>query len=492
VALIHKSRSLLSGRWEMETLANGIPIHIAEALIIIAVLLFILAPVELYAGPGQESYGVLVVASDLGDVIWAHRISEALTRLGVNVSVEVLYVGADYPGAQTTRSKLSDVGFLWRYDAILIPDLNKEFTWGGRLSDREIDALRSYVEGGHLLMIGLNTYIHNWYSVLDELSGVSIAGLAGGFNYTGALDIVVNGAVYRYNDTFGAALVYQKGCRAEAYFSAYQEHPAVCVNRFGDGVVVLAAFNAVEAVISQDNGYEVALLLAKILKDALENAHPRPLPIGYSIREALTNVFTQPFKALAEGLGGGLIGYAVATVMLLAILYAVVLALSLLCLIPRRLRILSVRPLTKLFKPGGLEQRILTVLKETVFGDLEELARSMGVDRSRTCRALSLLEARGLVGYVALDGKGMYFLRRYEARVVLALNPLYRDIADLVSREPGITVTEIAARFSIPPDTVLRACRKMAVLGIVEVRKVSFEYEVYPLKKPGGGMVEDT
>jgi len=491
VALIHKSRSLLSGHRQMETLASGIPIHVAGVLIVIAVLLPVLAPVELYAGPGQESYSILVVASDLGDVIWANRMGEALNKLGVSVSVEVLYVGADYPGAQSTRSKLSDVGFLWGYSAILIPDLNREFTWGGRLSDGEIDALRLYVEGGHLLMIGLNTYVHSWHPILDELSGVSIAGLTGGLNYTGALDIVVNGSIYRYNSTFGAALVYQKGCTAEAYFSSYQEYPAICVNRFGDGVVVLATFNAVEAVVSQGNGFEIALLLAKILKDDLEKVHPKPLPVGYSIREALTNVFTQPFRALAEGLGGGLIGYAVATLVLLLILYAVILALSLLCLLSRRLRVLSVKPLTKLFKPTKLEQKVLAVLEEAVFGDLEELAQStlaqsMGLNKSKMCRALSLLEARGLVRYVKLYDRGTYFLRRDEARVATILNPLYRDIADLVSREPGITITEIAARLSIPPDTVLKACREMAVLGIVEVRKVSFEYEVYPLKKPRG------
>jgi len=486
VALIRKSRFLFSGHWQRKTLANDIPIHVDGVLMIIAVLLFVLVPVESYARSGQESNSVLVVASDLGDVIWAHRIGEALTQLGINVSVEALYVGTDYPEAQFIRSKLSDAGFLWSYSAILIPDFNSEFAWGGRLSNREIDALRLYVEGGHLLMIGLNTYIQSWQPALDELCGVSIAGLTGGSNYTGALDIVVNGTVYRYNDTLGAALVYQKGCMAEAYFSAYQDYPAICVNRFGDGVVVLAAFNAVEAVISQNNGYEVSLLLAKILKDEMENVHTQPLPIGYSIREALTNVFTQPFRAIAGGLGGGLIGYAVATVVLLAILYALVLAFSLLCLLPRRLRIISVMPLTKLFKPGRLERRILTVLEEAVYGDFEELARSKSVNRSKVCRALSFLEARGLVGYVTLDGGGMYFIRRDEARVVLALNSLYRDIADLVSKEPGITVTEIAARFSIPPDTVLRACRKMAELGIVEVRKVSIEYEVYPLKKTMG------
>lgn len=497
MALAQQIQPFLLGSQRGKIPSSNMSMYVArKGLIATAMLLLVLTSTAVYAKPEQESYRILIVASNLEDVIWAHRVGEALIQLGVNVSVEVLYIGVDYPGAQSARSRLSDAGFLWRYRAILVPDLNKEFTWGGRLSEGEIDTLRLYVERGHLLMMGLNTYIHSWYPVLDELAGASITGLAGGTTDTEVLDIVADGTIYRYNDMFGAMLVYQRGCRAEAYFYAYQQYPAICVNRFGDGLVILTAFNAVEAVASQDNGFEIALLLANVVKDGLESIHPKPLPIGYSTREALTNMFVQPFRALAESFGGGLRGCVAAIAILLATLYAVVLTLSLLCLLPRSLRVTSVKPLTKLAKPGRLEQRVLAVLREAVLADLEELSRGIGVNKARVCRALTFLEARGLVRSAALDGRAMYFLREDEARVALSLNPLYRDVADLVSREPGITVTEIAARLSIPPDAVLRACREMAMLGIVEMRKVLFEYEVYPgafaeLRKPktGGGGV---
>jgi len=450
------------------------------SLIAALLLLAVSAPVVLRAETMHEEYSILVVASDLGDVIWAHRMGEALTRLGVDATVEILYVGRDYPEAQSARSKLTDLGFLWRFRAVLVPDLNKEFTWGGRLSDAELEALRIYVERGHLLMIGLNTYIHSWHPVLDRLVGAAVAGLAGGANDTETLDIVVGGTMYRYNDTFGAVLVYQMGCRAEAYFYAFQQYPAICVNRFGDGVVVLAAFNAVEAVVSQDNGFDIALLLARVLKEGLESVHPKPLPLSYTLGEIFRGSFVQPIETLAGVFSGGVVGYTAATAVIIAALYAALLVLSLLCLLPRRLRVLSVKPLARLTKLGGLEQRVLETLWEAVIANVEELARSVGVNRVKVCRALTLLEARRLVKSASLDGVRVYFLREDEQLIVLGLNPLYKDVVDLVAAEPGITVTEIAARLSIPPDTALKACRELALHGIVELRKVSLDYEAYP------------
>jgi len=450
------------------------------SLIAALLLLAVSAPVAMHAETVHEGYSILVVASDLGDVIWAHRMGEVLTRLGVDATIEVLYVGRDYPEAQSARSKLTDLGFLWRFRAVLVPDLNREFTWGGRLSDAEIEALRLYVERGHLLMIGLNTYVHSWHPVLDRLVGASVAGLAGGANDTEALDIVVGGTIYRYNDSFGAVLVYQSGCRAEAYFYAFQQYPAICVNRFGDGVVVLAAFNVVEAVVSQDNGFDTALLLAKVLREGLESVHPKPPPLSYRLGEIIRGAAVKPIESLAGVFGGGLIGYTAAAAIIIAALYAALLALSLLCLLPRRLRAPIVKPLARLAKLGGLEQRILDALREAVLADVEELARSIGADRVKVCRALTLLEARMLVKSAPFDGRIVYFLREDEQLMLLGLNPLYRDIFDLVAAEPGITVTEIAARLSIPPDTALKACRELALHGVVELRKVSLDYEAYP------------
>jgi len=460
-----------------------------RSLIAALLLLAVSASIALHAETENEGYSILVVASDLGDVMWAHRMGEALNQLGVNATVEILYIGRDYPEAQSARSKLTDLGFLWRFRAILVPDLNREFTWGGRLSDVEIEALRLYVERGHLLMIGLNTYIHSWHPVLDQLAGASVAGLAGGANDTEALDIVVGGTIYRYNDTFGAVLVYQRGCRAEAYFYAFQQYPAICVNSFGDGVVVLAAFNVVEAVVSQDNGFDMALLLAKVLKEKLNSVHPKPLSLSYTLGEIIRGAAVKPIESLAGIFGGGLIGYTAAAAIIAAALYAALQALSLLCLLPRRLRAPIVRPLTRLAKLGGLEQRVLDALWEAVLADVDELAQSVGVDRVKVCRALTLLEARRLVKSTPFDGRIVYFLREDEQLIVLGLNPLYRDILDLVAAEPGITVTEIAARLSIPPDAALKACRELALRGIIELRKVSLDCEAYPgafveLKKP--------
>ncbi|HID41313.1 MAG TPA: hypothetical protein EYP33_04065 [Pyrodictium sp.] len=77
-----------------------------------------------------SKYRVLVVASDFDDVIWARSIAYNLHNIGIQVDMSILYPSHDYSSASAERAKLKDLGFLWRYDAVLIPDLKKLYTYG--------------------------------------------------------------------------------------------------------------------------------------------------------------------------------------------------------------------------------------------------------------------------------------------------------------------------------------------------------------------------
>ena len=452
-------------------------------LSVISLLLLALA-VPLLGGPASARgpYRVLVVASDISDIIWAHILSVEFEHIGVNVSIKVAYIGKDNPSASTVRERLSDIGFLWKYDAVLLPDINKEFTWGGKLRKSEIDALRLYARRGHLVLFGLNTFVQHWYPVLEQMCGVRTVGLEGGSTDTPMLDIVVNGTVYHYNDTFGAVLASPTGCKVVATFHGYP-YPAICVNRYGEGLVVLAAFNVVKAVVAQKDGANIAALLARILAKQLASIRPLPPPTSYVVGERLRSVLLSPYYALvglAKRIGGGILGYSVALVVAVLLTYVALLALSMLCLLPRRLRVIVARPLARLTEPWEKELHVLKVIRDEEPISAKALSAKTGMGRRSLCMALTLLEARRMLVVIKHGSERLYVYRDDLAKIVVETNPLYRGIVKLVEKEPGITVHEIAARLSTPPDLVLNACKYLASIGVLELRKASFEYEVYP------------
>ena len=449
---------------------------------VISLLLVLAVPLLGEPAGARGSYHVLVVASDISDIIWSHILSIELEHIGVNVSIKIAYIGKDNPSAPAVREKLSDIGFLWRYDAVLLPDVNKEFTWGGKLGKSEIDALRLYARRGHLVLLGLNTFVQHWYPALEQMCGVKTVGLRGGSTDTPMLDIVVNGTIYHYNDTFRAVLVSPTGCKAIATFHEYP-YPAICVNKYGKGLVVLAAFNVVKAVVAQKDGADIAALLARILAKQLASIEPQPPPTSYVIGEKLRSALLSPYYALiglARRIGGGLLGYSVALVVAALLTYVALLALSMLCLLPRRLRVIVARPLAKLAEPWERELQVLRMIRDKEPISAKDLASKTSMCRFSLCAALTLLEARRLLVVIKHGSERLYVYRDDLAKIIVEMNPLYRGIVELVEKEPGITIHEIAARLSTPPDLVLNACKYLASIGVVELRKVSFEYEVYP------------
>ncbi|KSW12038.1 hypothetical protein CF15_04465 [Pyrodictium occultum] len=433
-------------------------------------------------GPGRPR-SMLVVASDFDDILWARSIADSAAAAGLQVDVRVLYLSKSYPSAGAERARLSDPAFLWRYDAVLIPDLNRLFTYGGRLTPAEIEALAEYVRGGHLLFIGMNTFVQHWHPLLESMAGARVAGVASSSADTPLYDIVYRGRVYAYNDTYGAMHLEPQGARVLA---AFQEgHPAILANRYGRGVVVTAAFNPVKAVVSQGNGAEMAGLLAGIVVEEMQAVTPEPPPARHRVKAVLHNAalaLLRPFGRVAAAAGGGLPGALAAAALVAFPAYLALLAASLACLAPRRIRLLVLRPLARLYKPREMDARIVELLRDSGPMSLEELAARLGAGWRRLCRRLTLLELRGAVASVPEARGRLYVYPEDLPAALLAVDPLYEEIARLAAREPGVTVHEIAARLSIPPGAVLKACRRLAGYGLLELRKSLFEYEVYPTR----------
>lgn len=428
-----------------------------------------------------SEYRALVVASDLDDVIWARSIAHSLYNMGIQVDMSILYLNNDYPSARTERARLKDLGFLWHYDAVLIPDLNKLYTYGGRLRQEEIRALIRYTRGGHVLFMGMNTIVQNWHPLLEEAAGARIVGIASSMIDTSLYDIVYGGRVYSYNDTFDAVRLKPSGCQVIATFET--RDPAITVNSYGRGVVVIAAFNPVKAVLNQYNGEEMAELMARVIAESLARASPGPLPASYKAREILVSTASKPLKILedlAAKAGGGLLGATVAVALVAFTAYIVLLIASILCIVPRWARLVLVKPIAKYIPLNSLDSHIIEMIRGEGPLTLHEISMKASIHPRRLCWRLTLLEAKKHIVSIPVPEGTAYAYVEDLPLALLATNPLFDKIASLVLSEPGITVHEIAVRLSIPLDAALKACKELAAHGVIELRKVLVEYEAYP------------
>ena len=461
-------------------LANG-----RVAFLAILMLLSVAVLVSVVSATCQKTvlirYRVLVVASDFDDIVWARSIEHNLHNIGVQSDMSILYLSYDYPSASTERAKLKDLGFLWRYDAVLIPDLNKLYTYGGRLRQEEIRALIRYVQGGHVLFIGMNTIVQNWHPFLEEAAGAKVVGIVSGMTDTSLYDIVYGGKVFSYNDTFGIVRLKPSGCQVIATFKTAD--PAITINSYGRGVVVIAAFNPVKAVLNQPNGKEIAELIARVIVESLVRASPSPLPASYKVRETLISMASKPLKILEElatKAGGGLLGATVVAALVAFTAYLALLIASILCVVPRRARLVLVKPIARYIPLNSLDTRIIEMVRNEGPLTLHEISLKAGIHPRKLCWRLTLLEARKYIVSIPMPEDRAYACMEDLPRALLAANPLFDKIASLVLNEPGITVHEIAARLSIPLDAAFKACKELAVHGIIELRKTLIEYEAYP------------
>jgi len=461
----------------------------ASRTILLAVLVLLATAVlaNAFASAAQQStapreYNVLIVASDFDDILWARSVALNLRNMEVQVNLSVLYLDQDYPSASAERAKLKDLSFLWRYDAVLIPDLNKLYIHGGRLRQEEVVALLRYTKGGHVLFMGMNTIVQNWHPLLEEAAGAKVIGIASSMADTDFYDIIYNGETYNYNDTFGAIYLEPHGCQIMATFKRILK-PAIIVNSYGSGVVVVAAFNPVKAVLDQSNGEEIAKLLASIIADSLARAKPAPLPTSYRAREILASAASTPLRVLEElaaRAGGGLLGAAIVAIITISTAYLVLLAASVLCILPRWARLILVRPIANYISFNSLDSHIIDTIRKRGPLTLHEISSRTNIHPRKLCWRLTLLEARKYIVSIPVSKGIAYAYAEDLPTALLAINPLYNKIVSLVTKEPGITIHELAVRLSLPPDTVLKACKELAAHGIIELRKVLIEYEVYP------------
>lgn len=399
---------------------------------------------------------VLVVCSDVEDVMFANSL-----ELG-NFSVDIIYLGKDLPG---DRSKLSDLAYLLGYDEVWIPDLNTEWTIGGRLTDKEVHVLSEYVRRGGVLIIGLNTYVQSWSRFLEGIVGSRILRIELSKNFSSDWYIVYKDKIYPYNITYQAVIV--SVYRGEVVARYRNGYPAIIFSKYGDGVGALMTFNPVIAFVE---GYSnlTDLYLDIGLKALKERTHPpQPLSMGEKIMYSFEKYFF---------------------IIILIFLFIIFEIMGYLGLLPLGITIISAIPLlpfSRILMKRRIYREIIKTVETFKGVEISDLSEEVGVKIRRIKFPLAILFLRRLLNIINLRDLGdkvLIVLRRYEDVGVASWSlKTYPALMNLIINNPGITILDLARRLHMPPHEVSRILNTLSQYGVVEVRKIGAYYEVYPL-----------
>jgi hypothetical protein len=437
---------------------GGLALNKRNIKLLIVSLFFLFLSSSLYYATPIEEIKILVVCSDINDVMFANNLATI-----TNSSVDILYLGIDLPD---DRSKLSDPTYLIKYDEIWIPDLNVQWTEGGRLTREEVEALSNYVMNGGILVLGLNTYTQSWNRKLEEITGTRIIRIEKPETDSSEWDIIFNGRFYLYNDTYQTVIVSPYRARVLANYS--NGLPAITLSHYGSGVGVLITFNPVEELI--EHNPEIIDIYAHLAILALSERLGKPkIPIGELVLITLKKVFSHPF-------------------FLGALVFIILEIIAYLGFLPFGVTVLLAIPFLP-FSKLLLKEECSKILEkvQTLRGvTLENLARELRKPPRRLKLPLVLLFLKKKIVILDLspmdvrdslvtprgsesEGVAQWAIKRYPL--------LMREII----KNPRIRVIELAYRVDMPPYDVLRLLRELSRYGVVELKKAVVDYEVRPL-----------
>jgi hypothetical protein len=425
-------------------------------VILTLVILLIYADPVSSNSPRNQNPKILFVCSDLGDVTLANSFGD---------SVDILHLGKDLPD---DRSILSDILYLSKYDEIWIPDLNVQWTEGGRLSEGEIETLAKYVRSGGVLVVGLNTYVQSWSRKLDNLLGVRILRVEKPVKDGEDWDIVFGGKVYPYNDTYQEVVVRTAG--AEVIATYKNGNPAITMNHYRSGVAVLMTFNPVKAYVE---GNHSLLEVYLAVSDEALKGRTSPPTVGGAKKALiiLERVFIHPVT----------IGLLVFVLLELLAYFG---------FMPLSLTVFFAAPLVPLW--GRIKKRkrckhtleTISIMRGVTLSELAEEMKEK-IRRLKFCVALLKLKRKISMLDISRLGEKDYLITLHglEAEGVAAWAiERYPRLMEKIASHPGITILDLARTSNMPPYEALELLREMSRYGVVEIRKMPFDYEVYPTR----------
>jgi len=118
---------------------------------------------------------------------------------------------------------------------------------------------------------------------------------------------------------------------------------------------------------------------------------------------------------------------------------------------------------------------------------LGNLADEIGRSPRRLKFPLALLFLKKQISVIDLSPFGfkdvLVVLRGLEGDGVAAWAiEVYPRMMEIIASNPGIGVIDLARQVNMPPYDVLRLLRELSRYGVVELRKIVVDYEVYPMR----------
>ncbi len=417
---------------------------------------------------------ILSVCSDLEDVVFTYNLVEELEHRGYDIDVEILYLSKNYPGASDERKLLSDIWYLRKFDQIWLLDLNVLMIIDGSLKPSELDNILKACREGRLVVIGMNTYVQNYSPSFDKLLGIRLLNAYGSLKET----YYIRGLGYNleYNaSACGIAFVENVSSKVLAVFEPSGK-PAITIKKYGNGIAAFLAFNPVKQAIEY-NSTSYYSLLAEAITESMSMVGPRIFPPFY---EYYVHRISERFPLI------------VLTILSVSIVFAFLEILAYLGLLPYSMILIFIAPgvllLKKRIRSSRRFEDIYLVIRDNPGISIDELSVLTGISRRRLKYYLAVLENAGMVRSLIIPylGVGRIFVCRGMELEGIIYRLAYTEgerIINIIVKEPGITVSELAARTGLPIDRVLQIIKRLAAYGVIELRRAGTEYEAYPTKK---------
>lgn len=144
-------------------------------------------------------------------------------------------------------------------------------------------------------------------------------------------------------------------------------------------------------------------------------------------------------------------------------------------------------PFSKFLLKRPLYERIMETVVTLKGVTLSELSEETEVTRRRLKFPLAFLILNHRINLVDLrhlgENETLIVLRGFEGEGVASWAVRrYPRLMEIIANTPGVAIIDLAHRVNMPPYDVLRLMRELSKYGVVEVRKMVVDYEVYPMK----------
>ncbi|MEM1675197.1 MAG: hypothetical protein QXX35_02570 [Desulfurococcaceae archaeon] len=331
---------------------------------------------SIYSYSVKRSLKILSICSDVDDLVFTHKLIKYLNELNYSIEFEILFLSKFSSDVYKHLNLLRDIWFLRKFDQIWIFDFNPKYSVI-RLDYSEIKVIERAVIEGSVLIVGANTIVDNYSDYINKLTGVEYFKIES----NGVRRILYMNKTYLYNSSQSKYLVLKNTTGSILGFFEPSGEQAIVLNKHGNGIVVVLAFNPVEQAVRYNN-LDMYRLVLNIVIDSM----------NYTSGEKIIPLFDKIYYTLFMSINVyNIILYS-------ALIYIVLEIISYSGLLPYKLVKLFIKPLVyaKLIRRNNYSD-VVNVISNNPDITLDELARLLKKPIRVVKRDLAVLECRRIV-----------------------------------------------------------------------------------------------